>query len=82
MVANYIIQRHTIFLKKGCFKKFIVANLMMMGLVTIFSSVFRWAIAGLFDPSWGDRLGFVMAAILCAPVSFLFKRYWVFRAHE
>ncbi len=82
IIVNYFIQRHAIFLRKGCFYKFIAANFIMMGLVTVFSPICRWVVSELSNPMWGDQLGFVIAALMCAPLSFLFKRYWVFRAHE
>ncbi len=82
VAINFMIQRHAIFLRKGCFVKFIGINLLIMGLVSLLSPIIRWIVSMHFDPVLGDRLGFAVAAVLCVPLSFLLKKNWVFEAHK
>jgi putative flippase GtrA len=74
-VVNFIIQRAWIFNRQGLFLRFMVANAAIMLLVSLISRGLIDLIAG---APWGDRGGFIMAALLGSIPSFLIKRHWVF----
>lgn len=75
---NFYVQRTWIFDQPGLFWRFVVANLAIMILVSFLSSLCRYLIDQSFGHPWGDRYGFVVAALLGSIPSFFLKRYWVF----
>jgi putative flippase GtrA len=77
--VNFLVQRTWIFKRSGLFRKFVVANLAIMVLVSLLSPFCRQLIAAYFGTQWGDRGGFILAALLGSIPSFLVKRHWVFR---
>ena len=79
IIVNFVIQRAWIFKRDGLFWKFVAANLTIMLVVTLLAPLCRLAIAAIAGATWGDRGGFVLAALLGSIPSFLLKRHWVFR---
>lgn len=78
IVLNFFIQRRWIFKRSGMFVRFVFANLVIMLLVSVLSSVFRFIIETQVGGAWGDRVGFILAALLGSVPSFFLKRHWVF----
>lgn len=78
VVINFFIQRTWIFNRPGLFWRFVAANLAIMILVSLLSSLCRYLINQSFGLQWGDRLGFIAAALLGSGPSFFLKRKWVF----
>ena len=78
VVINFMIQRKWIFKRVGLFWKFVMANLTIMFLVSLFSPAFRFLVGYVAGIEWGDRLGFVLAAIVMSVPSFFLKRSYVF----
>lgn len=78
LVVNFMVQRAWIFNRPGLFPRFAVANLSIMLLVSLLSPLCRQAIDIAIGAPWGDRGGFVVAALLGSIPSFLIKRLWVF----
>lgn len=78
VVVNFLIQRKWIFNRDGLFWRFVLANLAIMILVSILSPLFRYEINQMFGSPWGDRCGFIGAALIGSIPSFLLKRNWVF----
>ena len=78
VVVNFLIQRMWIFNRPGLFWRFVTANLVIMVLVSLLSLFFRYAIDQSFGYPWGDRCGFIVAALLGSLPSFYLKRVWVF----
>jgi len=81
VLLNFSIQRAWIFRRPGLFWRFVAANLTIMALVSLLSSVMRYVIDQFAGPLWGNHGGFVTAALLASAPSFLLKRYWVFRVN-
>lgn len=79
VLINFFVQKAWIFKRDGLFKKFVAANLAIMILVSLLSPFCRTLIAAIFGTPWGDRGGFILAALLGSIPSFLIKRHWVFR---
>lgn len=75
---NFMIQRRWIFNRPGVFWRFVVANFVIMILVSLLSPLFRYEINHIFGSPWGDRFGFIDAALLGSIPSFLLMRIWVF----
>lgn len=75
---NFMIQRRWIFNRPGVFWRFVVANFVIMILVSLLSPFFRYEINHIFGSPWGDRFGFIDAALLGSIPSFLLMRIWVF----
>ena len=75
---NFMIQRRWIFNRPGAFWRFVVANFVIMILVSLLSPFFRYEINHIFGSPWGDRFGFIDAALLGSIPSFLLMRIWVF----
>lgn len=78
VVINFLIQRTWIFNRPGLFWRFVIANLAIMILVSLLSSLCRYWIDQSFENPWGDRLGFIVAALVGSLPSFFLKRNWVF----
>ena len=78
VVINFAIQKRWIFRRPGFFGRFVQANLAMMALVSLLAPTFRYLIDATFGVPWGDRIGFLLAALLSSIPSFLIKRAWVF----
>ncbi|HCN71938.1 MAG TPA: hypothetical protein DIS96_09545 [Pusillimonas sp.] len=81
VVVNFVIQRRWIFKTSGLFPRFLIANLLIMLLISALSPICRQAVNLVLGPPWGSHLGFIFAALLGSIPSFLIKRYWVFRKH-
>ncbi len=75
---NYAIQRAWIFQTEGLFIRFVLANLVVMGIVSLLSPACRAMVAALSSAAWGDRLGFAFAALLGSVPSFFIKKHFVF----
>jgi putative flippase GtrA len=75
---NFLIQRYWIFNRPGFLSRFIMANLFIMALVSALSPVCRVLIDLVVGAPWGDRGGFILAALLGSIPSFLIKRSMVF----
>ena len=78
VVVNFMIQRAWIFNRPGLFPRFVLANLAIMLVVSLLSPLCRQLIDLITGAPWGDRGGFIMAALLGSIPSFLIKRHWVF----
>jgi len=78
VVVNFMVQRAWIFKERGLFQRFIVANLAIMLLVSAWSPFCRQALDWVVGSPWGDRGGFILAALLGSVPSFVIKRHWVF----
>lgn len=78
VVVNFLIQRWWIFNRPGLFWRFVMANLAIMIFVSLLSPLCRFVIDQIFGIPWGDRGGFIAAALLGSIPSFLLKRNWVF----
>ena len=78
LVLNFLVQRSWIFKRSGLFTRFLVANLLIMVLVSVLSPGFRFIVDWLVAPPWGDRTGFMLAALTGSVPSFLIQRHWVF----
>jgi putative flippase GtrA len=78
VVVNFLIQQRLIFNRPGLFWRFVLANLVIMILVSFLSSFFRSEIDQIYGSPWGDRGGFIAAALIGSIPSFLLKRIWVF----
>jgi putative flippase GtrA len=78
VVVNFLIQRRWIFNRPGLFWRFVMANLAIMILVSLLSPFCRYVIEQIYGSTWGDRGGFIVAALLGSIPSFLLKRIWVF----
>ena len=78
VIVNYRLQRAWIFKRDGLFLRFVIANSVIMLLVSIFSPLCLQLVDLIVGPPWGDRVGFVIASLLCSIPSFMLKRYWVF----
>jgi putative flippase GtrA len=78
VVVNFLVQRRWIFNRPGLFWRFVLANLVIMILVSLLSSFFRSEIDQIYGSPWGDRGGFIAAALISSIPSFLLKRIWVF----
>lgn len=79
IAVNFFIQRTVIFLDGGRFWRFVIANMVIMILVSAISPLCRDSIGALFGPSIGDQSGFLLAALIGATPSFVLARCWVFR---
>lgn len=75
---NFAIQRSLIFKNDGLLFSFIVANISIMLLVSIFSPLCRDFIDIILGRPWGDRCGYILASLICSIPSYLIKRVWVF----
>ena len=78
VIVNFMIQRAWIFNRQGLFLRFVVANAAIMLLVSLLSPLCRELIDLIAGAPWGDRSGFIMAALVGSIPSFLIKRHWVF----
>lgn len=78
VLINFMIQRTWIFNRPGLFWRFVLANLFIMALVSLLSPLCRHIINQLLGYPWGDRSGFLIAALIGSIPSFLLKRTWVF----
>jgi hypothetical protein len=78
IVINFTIQRTWIFKRPGLFTRFVIANLSIMLFVSLLSPFCRFFIDVIAGIPWGDRGGFIFAALLGSIPSFLLKRHWVF----
>ncbi len=77
-ILNFQIQQRYIFYNSGDFKKYIAVDFLVIVLLTFLSPIFRSIISVLFEQSYGDFLGFPVAAFFASVVSFLLKYLWVF----
>ena len=78
IIINFIIQRKWIFSHRGLFQSFLVANLVTMILVSILSLLCRYEVNQILGIPWGDRFGFICAALIGSIPSFFLMRIWVF----
>ena len=78
VILNFMIQRAWIFNRQGLFLRFIVANLSIMLLVSLLSPLCRELVDLTVGAPWGNRAGFIIAALLGSIPSFLIQRKWVF----
>lgn len=78
IVINFIIQRRWIFQRDGLFWQFVLANLSIMILVSLFSPFARMIVTWVVGVEWGDRSGFAIAAIVMSIPSYFLKRFFVF----
>jgi putative flippase GtrA len=78
MFINFMIQRRWIFKKNGLFWRFVVANLSIMVLVSLFAPICRLLLTNLAGAEWGDRAGFALAALAMSVPSYFAKRLLVF----
>jgi putative flippase GtrA len=78
VVINFMIQRTLIFQAKGLFWRFLLANLVIMTLVSVISPFCKLVVNYFLGVPWGGRLGFAVAALICSIPSFFLKRIWVF----
>ncbi|CAN5642497.1 hypothetical protein BH11PSE7_BH11PSE7_28810 [soil metagenome] len=75
---NYAIQRAWIFKSEGLFRRFVLANLAIMALMSILSPACRALIGAFSSAEWGDRLGFAIANLISSVPSFLLQKHFVF----
>jgi len=75
----YAIQRRHIFAQSGRFPRFVFVKFIIMALVSLLSPVMRWGVSCFLGGLWGNRVGFIAAALAVAPVSFILNRVWVFQ---
>ena len=78
VLINFVIQRRWIFKKNGLFLRFVLANLSIMVLVSLFAPLCRLLIASLAGAEWGDKCGFALAAVAMSVPSYFAKRLLVF----
>ncbi|MDB5988722.1 MAG: hypothetical protein JWQ10_125 [Herbaspirillum sp.] len=78
IIVNFLIQRSWIFGRRGLFWRFVVSNLIIMALVSFLSPICRHVIDAGFGTPYGERTGFLVAALLGSIPSFLLTRFWVF----
>jgi len=78
VLINFVIQRRWIFKKNGLFLSFVLANLSVMVLVSLFAPLCRLLIASLAGAEWGDKGGFALAAVVMSVPSYFAKRLLVF----
>ena len=78
VLINFVIQRRWIFKKNGLFLRFVLANLSIMVLVSLFAPLCRLLIASLAGAEWGDKAGFALAAVAMSVPSYFAKRLLVF----
>ena len=76
--VNFWIQRRWIFKKNGLLGRFVLTNLLVMVLVSLFAPICRFMIAGLAGAEWGDMGGFALAALVMSVPSYFAKRLLVF----
>ena len=79
VIINFMIQKSWIFKQSGVFWRFVLANLTIMTLVSILSPICKALIDIVIGMPWGNRGGFLLAALVGSIPSFLIKRYWVFK---
>jgi putative flippase GtrA len=79
VLINFVIQRRWIFKKNGQFWRFVLANLSIMVLVSLFAPLCRLLIASLAGAEWGDKGGFALAALAMSVPSYFAKRLLVFK---
>lgn len=82
VLINFLVQRSWIFRRDGIFFRFAAANVLIMFLVSGLSPLCRMFIASMAGAEWGDRGGFIMAALLGSVPSFIIQRSWVFTARS
>ena len=78
LIINFILQKKWVFARDGIFWRFVLANILIMLMVSLLSPLCRYIIYLNSESSIADALGFAMAAILCSVPSFLIKRRYVF----
>jgi putative flippase GtrA len=78
IVINFIIQRRWIFQRDGLFWRFVLANISIMILVSLFSPFARMVVTWAVGVEWGDRAGFAIAALVMSIPSYFLKRFFVF----
>lgn len=82
IVINFLIQKNYIFKRNGLLIRFVIANLIIMVLVSLLSMILKGLLNVLLGNPWGDRTGFILAALIGSIPSFLLKKAWVFKAHQ
>jgi putative flippase GtrA len=82
IVINFIIQRKWIFQRVGMFWRFVLANLTIMLLVSLFAPLCRLLITWYAGAEWGDRGGFALAAVALSIPSFFLNSIFVFGARH
>jgi hypothetical protein len=76
---NFFIQKKIIFNRDGFFYKFVFSNLVVMCFTSLISPLFKIFFSYIFNPIWGDYLGFPVAAIVISLISFCVNYYFVFK---
>ena len=76
---NFFIQKKIIFNRDGFFYKFVFSNLVVMCFTSLVSPLFKIFFSYIFNPIWGDYLGFPFAAIAISLISFCLNYYFVFK---
>lgn len=79
VIINFLIQKTLIFNRRGSFLRFLLANMLVMLLVSSLSPIFRNIVDEVIGSPWGDNVGFIISALLLSFPSFLIKRRWVFK---
>ena len=79
IVLNFIIQKNLIFSSQGRLWRFIIANLVIMSVVSLLSPICRYLLASTFGLAIGDSGGFMCAALIAATPSFMLAKFWVFK---
>jgi len=78
MVINFFIQMRFIFKSPGAFHRYVISDLVILVIVSLLSPLCRLFIAELTTIEWGNKGGFLLAALIGSVPSFLIKRFWVF----
>lgn len=82
IAINFLIQKNYIFKKNGLLIRFVIANLIIMALVSLLAMILKGWLNILLGYPWGDRGGFILAALIGSIPSFILKKTWVFRVHQ
>lgn len=78
IAVNFLIQRAWIFRRDGLLRRFFIASILIMLLITLLAPLCRLLITAAADGNWGDRTGFLVAALIGSVPSFWLTRRWVF----
>jgi putative flippase GtrA len=78
LLLNFTVQRAFIFSSPGRLGRFVIANVLIMALVSALAPICRIVVGSVFGMDAGDAFGFIVAALLGATPSFVLSRYWIF----
>jgi putative flippase GtrA len=82
IAINFLIQKNYIFKRNGLLVRFVFANLIIMLLVSLLAMIMKDQLNMIFGYPWGNRAGFILAALIGSIPSFLLKRIWVFNSNQ